>query len=152
MAGNRDDLQTDAAKLKDLIIFQGHQSAGLQSAALEFLPYREPEELIMQLEVSWMHPGFLKKDIAVNMIDMPVGVHDGDRKFGQLSDDHASQLGRIGNRLIRIVEHLPESGTVALARVSGDHVQLAFEADGVPASRLHDIAVKLANWGGDARA
>jgi hypothetical protein len=72
--------------------------------------------------------------------------------FGQLSDEHASQLGRIGNRLIRIIEHLPEAGKVGLARTSGDHVQLAFEAEGVPESRLHDIAVKLANWGGDARA
>ncbi|TQK69318.1 hypothetical protein [Nocardioides sp. SLBN-35] len=72
--------------------------------------------------------------------------------LGQLSDDHASQLGRIGNRLIRIIEHLPEAGKVGLARTSGDHVQLAFEAEGVPEARLHDIAVKLANWGGDARA
>ena len=72
--------------------------------------------------------------------------------LGQLSDEHASQLGRIGNRLIRIIEHLPEAGKVTLARTSGDHVQLAFEADGVAESRLHEIAVKLANWGGDARA
>ncbi len=87
MAGNRDDLQIDAAKVKDRILFQGHQSAGLQSAALEFLRFREPEVLVMQLEVSGMHPGFLKEDIAENMINMPVGVHDCDRKFGQFSDD-----------------------------------------------------------------
>ncbi|MFJ9312652.1 hypothetical protein ACIRN4_00555 [Pimelobacter simplex] len=78
--------------------------------------------------------------------------HRDPEAFGQLSDEHASQLGRIGNRLIRIVENLPGAGKVTLGRTTGEHVQLAFEADGVGTDRLHEIAVKLANWGGDARA
>jgi hypothetical protein len=72
--------------------------------------------------------------------------------FGQLSDEHASQLGRIGNRLIRIIEHLPEAGKVSLGRTTDEHVQLTFEVTGVGAECLHEVAVKLANWGGDARA
>ncbi len=72
--------------------------------------------------------------------------------LGQLSDEHASQLGRIGNRLIRIIENLPDAGRVALARTTGANVQLAFEVDGVEVGRLHEVAVKLANWGGEARA
>lgn len=78
--------------------------------------------------------------------------HREDEGLGQLSDEHASQLGRIGNRLIRIIEHLPEAGRVTLGRVPGGHVQLTFEFGGVSESQLHDVAVKLANWGGDARA
>ncbi len=72
--------------------------------------------------------------------------------LGQLSDEHASQLGRIGNRLIRIIENLPEAGTVSLTRTTSKNVQLAFEVEGVNPAGLHDVAVKLANWGGDARA
>jgi len=78
--------------------------------------------------------------------------HRDPEALGQLSDEHASQLGRIGNRLIRIIENLPGAGKVTLGRTTGEHVQLAFEADGVGADALHEIAVKLANWGGDARA
>lgn len=72
--------------------------------------------------------------------------------LGQLSDEHASQLGRIGNRLIRIIEHLPTAGRVSLGRISDTHVQLTFEVTGVHEDHLHDVAVKLANWGGAARA
>lgn len=79
--------------------------------------------------------------------------HREDEGLGQLSDDHASQLGRIGNRLVRIVEHLPGAGQVSLGRIAdGGHVQLTFEFDGVTVEQLHDVAVKLANWGGTARA
>lgn len=79
--------------------------------------------------------------------------HREEEGLGQLSDEHASQLGRIGNRLIRIIEHLPGAGRVALGRVAtGTHVQLTFEFDGVTEAQLHDVAVKLANWGGNARA
>lgn len=78
--------------------------------------------------------------------------HREDEGLGQLSDDHASQMGRIGNRLIRIIEHLPGAGTVELGRVAGSgHVQLTFEAAGLTDDQLHDVAVKLANWGGEAR-
>lgn len=79
-------------------------------------------------------------------------LHREPEGLGQLDDEHASQLGRIGNRLVRIIEHLPESGTVELGRIVGERVCLTFEVSGVPEARLHDIAVKLANWGGDARA
>ena len=72
--------------------------------------------------------------------------------LGQLDDDHASQLGRITNRLVRIIEHQPGAGSVSVTRVPGPFVNLAFEVEGVPADRLHDVAVKLANWGGQARA
>lgn len=75
-----------------------------------------------------------------------------DEELGQLDDEHASQLGRIANRLVRIVEHLPGAGPVAIGRVSGPHVNLTFEVAGVDADELHTVAVKLANWGGDARA
>ncbi len=78
--------------------------------------------------------------------------HRDPEALGQLSDEHASQLGRIGNRLIRIIEHLPGAGRVTLGRISGAHVQLTFEVTDVTEDHLHDIAVKLANWGGDARA
>ncbi|WP_157537129.1 hypothetical protein [Nocardioides sp. Root190] len=78
--------------------------------------------------------------------------HRENEGLGQLSDEHASQMGRIGNRLIRIVEHLPGAGAVDLGRVAGSgHVQLTFEAAGVTAEQLHEVAVKLANWGGEAR-
>lgn len=77
--------------------------------------------------------------------------HREPESLGQLSDDHASQLGRIGNRLIRIIENLPETGRVNLARTSSDHVQLAFEVEGLAEGALSDVATKLANWGGEAR-
>jgi hypothetical protein len=78
--------------------------------------------------------------------------HREDEGLGQLSDEHASQMGRIGNRLIRIIEHLPGAGTVELGRVAGSgHVQLTFEAAGITEAQLHDVAAKLANWGGEAR-
>lgn len=79
-------------------------------------------------------------------------LHREPEGLGQLDDEHASQLGRIGNRLVRIIEHLPDSGTVTLGRIAGERVCLTFEVTGVAEERLHDIAVKLANWGGDARA
>ncbi|KRC53981.1 MULTISPECIES: hypothetical protein [unclassified Nocardioides] len=79
--------------------------------------------------------------------------HREEEGLGQLSDEHASQLGRIGNRLVRIIEHLPGAGRVDLGRVTtGSHVQLTFEFDGVTEAQLHEVAVKLANWGGIARA
>lgn len=72
--------------------------------------------------------------------------------LGQLDDEHASQLGRISNRLVRILEHIDGADTVQISRVPGPHVNATFEVTGVPEERLHDIAVKLSNWGGEARA
>lgn len=96
---------------------------------------------------------------------------------GELDDDLASQLGRITNRLVRIIEHLPNIGRVHVHRWGdgGAHVHLWFFArterlagvrgsaaiewdDIIPAgpedvwrADLHTVATKLANWGGDAR-
>ncbi len=76
----------------------------------------------------------------------------GTEALGQLDDEHASQLGRISNRLVRILEHLPGAGTVAIGRVPGPHVNATFVVDGVATDQLPEIATKLANWGGEARA
>lgn len=98
--------------------------------------------------------------------------------YPDLSDELASQLGRISVRLVRIISNLPNIGRVHVNRW-GDgsahmHVwfvartarlatilgSLAIEADDalppgpedVWREDLHTIATKLANWGGDARA
>lgn len=78
--------------------------------------------------------------------------HREPESMGQLDDEHASQMGRIGNRLIRIIENLPGAGRVELGRIPGERVQLTFEVADVAEEKLHEIAVKLSNWGGDARA
>lgn len=98
--------------------------------------------------------------------------------MGSLDDELASQLGRITNRLVRIIENLPHIGRVHVSRWGdgGAHFHQWFFARterlthvlGSPACEwdeiippgpeevwredLHTIAVKLANWGGDARA
>lgn len=98
--------------------------------------------------------------------------------FGELDDELASQLGRISNRLVRIIEHLPHVGRVHVnrwgdggahfhqwffartARMTGVLGSTACEWDDIipPGSEevwradLHAVAAKLANWGGDARA
>lgn len=98
--------------------------------------------------------------------------------MGTLDDEHASQLGRITNRLVRIMENLPEIGRVHVDRWGdgGSHFHQWFFARtarlthvlGSPACEwddilppgpedvwradLHTVATKLANWGGDARA
>ncbi|MCD4533404.1 hypothetical protein LRP67_04820 [Nocardioides sp. cx-169] len=97
---------------------------------------------------------------------------------GGMDDDRASELGRITNRLVRIIENLPEIGRVHVNRWGdgGSHFHLWFFArtarltgvsgstalewdDIIPAgpedvwrADLHTVATKLANWGGDARA
>ena len=79
-------------------------------------------------------------------------------RVGQLDDDLASQFGRISNRLVRIVENLPEAGYVDVNRFGAHrghfHVWYFAPAAGSPGAKvdLHTVAVKLANWGGDARA
>lgn len=98
--------------------------------------------------------------------------------MGELDDDQASQLGRITNRLVRIVENLPHIGRVHVDRWGdgGAHFHLWFFArtarlpqilgsyavewddilppgpEDVWRADLHQVATKLANWGGDARA
>jgi len=98
--------------------------------------------------------------------------------MGTLDDDLASELGRITNRLVRIIEGLPDIGRVHVARWGdgGSHLHVwfiarthrltnvmgstAIEWDDIipPGSEtvwradLHAVATKLANWGGDARA
>lgn len=98
--------------------------------------------------------------------------------FGDFDDDLASEYGRIANRLVRIVEHLPHIGRVHVQRIGdgGSHVHIWFMARthrlanvlGSPAlewdeilppgpetvwrADLHTVATKLANWGGTARA
>ena len=98
--------------------------------------------------------------------------------LGTLDDEQASQLGRITNRVVRIVENLPEIGRVHVNRWGdgGSHLHQMFFARtarltnvlGSPAMEWDDIlppvaeevwradlamvAQKLANWGGDARA
>jgi diadenosine tetraphosphate (Ap4A) HIT family hydrolase len=98
--------------------------------------------------------------------------------LGDLDDEHASQLGRITNRLVRIVQGLPNVGRVHVNRW-GDgsahlHVWFFARTAGLPGIRgsyavewdeilppgpedvwradLHAVATKLANWGGHARA
>lgn len=79
-------------------------------------------------------------------------------KVGQLDDELASQFGRISNRLVRIIENLPEAEYVDVCRFGAlrGHFNVwyfAHPADGAAApADLHTVAVKLANWGGDARA
>jgi diadenosine tetraphosphate (Ap4A) HIT family hydrolase len=98
--------------------------------------------------------------------------------MGELDDDQASQMGRITNRLVRIIENLPHIGRVHVDRWGdgSSHFHLWFFArtarlprilgsyavewdDILPAGPesvwrgdLHTVATKLANWGGDARA
>lgn len=95
-----------------------------------------------------------------------------------LSDELASQLGRITTRLTRIIGALPHIGRVHVNRWGdgGSHFHLWFFArterlpqilgsyavewdDILPPgphdmwrADLHSVATKLANWGGDARA
>lgn len=98
--------------------------------------------------------------------------------MGNLDDDQASQLGRITNRLVRIIENLPHIGRVHVNRWGdgGSHFHQSFAArtsrltyvmgsptiewaDIIPPgpvevwrADLHTVATKLANWGGAARA
>lgn len=98
--------------------------------------------------------------------------------MGTLDDDLASQMGRITNRLVRIIEKLPHIGRVHVDRWGdgGSHFHLWFFArtarltnvlgstavewdeilppgpEDVWRADLHTVAEKLSNWGGDARA
>ncbi|GEP39878.1 hypothetical protein NPS01_35410 [Nocardioides psychrotolerans] len=98
--------------------------------------------------------------------------------LGDLDDELASQLGRISNRLVRIMENLPEIARVHVDRWGdgGAHLHVWFFArtarltnvlgstalewddilpagpEGIWRADLHTVATKLANWGGDARS
>jgi len=98
--------------------------------------------------------------------------------IGSFGDDEAGELGRIANRLVRIIEGMPGIGRVHVNRW-GDgcahaHVWFFARPEGFPDIRgsyavewdavlppvpdavrrtdLHTVATKLANWGGTARA
>jgi diadenosine tetraphosphate (Ap4A) HIT family hydrolase len=97
--------------------------------------------------------------------------------FGQMDDDLASEYGRIANRLVRIVEALPNIGRCHTLRYGdgGSHMHIWFVArtarlshvlgsptidwdeiippgpEDVWRADLATVAAKLANWGGDAR-
>lgn len=78
-------------------------------------------------------------------------------RVGQLDDELASQFGRISNRLVRIIENLPESAHVDVSRYGAHrgHFHVWFfapfaEGTSTPVD-LHTIATKLANWGGEVR-
>lgn len=77
-------------------------------------------------------------------------------RVGQLDDDLASQFGRISNRLVRIIESAPQAEYVDVSRYGADRNQFQVwffaPATGSGPADLHQIATKLANWGGDARA
>ena len=79
-------------------------------------------------------------------------------RVGQLDDDLAAQFGRISNRLVRIIENLPEAAYVDVSRYGAHrgHFHVWFFApfaDGTSEpAKLATIASKLANWGGAAKA
>lgn len=96
---------------------------------------------------------------------------------GDFDDEHAAELGRIANRLVRIIEAMPGIGRAHVNRwgdgSSHSHVWFFARPEGfaqikgsyavewddilppVPEETrradLHTIATKLANWGGHAR-
>lgn len=79
-------------------------------------------------------------------------------KFGQLDDELASQFGRISHRLVRILEGCPQVAYVDVSRYGADrgHFHVWYfaptgDSSAGPAD-LHNVATKLANWGGEARA
>ncbi|KAA1427566.1 hypothetical protein [Nocardioides antri] len=134
----------------------------------------DPEKIVWEDE-HWVltHPG------APTGLPLVLMLHTREHEdFGQLDDELASQFGRISNRLVRIIEHLPNIGRVHVSRWGdgGSHFHVWYFARtkglmpvlGSPAAEwndiippgsadvwradLHTVATKLANWGGDARA
>jgi diadenosine tetraphosphate (Ap4A) HIT family hydrolase len=79
-------------------------------------------------------------------------------RVGQLDDDLATQFGRISNRVVRIIENLPEAAYVDVSRYGAHrgHFHVWFFAPYAEGRTepvdLHAVATKLANWGGEARA
>lgn len=98
--------------------------------------------------------------------------------IGSFGDNEAGELGRIANRLVRIMEGMPGIGRVHVNRwgdgCSHAHIWFFARPEGLPDIRwsfapewdkilppvpdavrradLHTVATKLANWGGTARA
>jgi hypothetical protein len=98
--------------------------------------------------------------------------------IGSFGDEEAAGLGRIANRLVRIMEGMPGIGRVHVNRwgdgCSHAHIWFFARPEGLPDIRgsfavewdailppvpdsirradLHTVATKLANWGGTARA
>lgn len=134
----------------------------------------DPERVVWEDE-HWVltHPG------APSGLPLVLVLHTREHlDYGTLDDDLASQLGRICNRLVRVVEHLPHIGRVHVNRWGdgGAHLHVWFFArtarlagvlgstaiewdDLIPPgpedvwrADLHTVATKLANWGGRARA
>lgn len=78
----------------------------------------------------------------------------GEENLGQLDDEMAAQLGRIANRLVRILEGLPMVDRAEVNRSAGSRFGVRFTAvpeSGLTAEDLHAVATRLANWGGEAR-
>lgn len=132
-------------------------------------------EKIVWEDERWVltHPG------APSGLPLVLVLHTREHQdLGCLDDETASQHGRITNRLVRIIERLPEIGRVHVNRWGdgGSHLHTWFFARtarltnvlGSPASEWDDlippgpegvwredlahVARRLANWGGTARA
>jgi len=134
----------------------------------------EPDRIVWEDEF-WVltHPG-KPSGLPIVLMLLPREHEDS----GVLDDERASEMGRIINRLVRVIENLPNIGRVHVGRFGdgGSHLHIWFFARtknltgvlGSPAALwdeiippapedvwradLHTIAVKLANWGGEARA
>jgi diadenosine tetraphosphate (Ap4A) HIT family hydrolase len=78
-------------------------------------------------------------------------------RVGLLDDELASQFGRISNRVVRIIENMPEAAYVDVSRYGAHrgHFHVWFFAPHAPGTNatvdLHTVGTKLANWGGEAR-
>jgi len=79
-------------------------------------------------------------------------------RVGQLDDDLAAQFGQISNRLVRIIENLPEAAYVDVSRYGAHrgHFHVWFFAPHAEGSKdtveLQTVATKLSNWGGTPHA
>lgn len=112
-----------------------------------------PERIVWEDESWILSRAADADDLAVALL-LQTREHS---RVGQLDDELASQFGRIANRLVRIIENLPEAQYVDVSRYGEyrGHFHVWFHApfaDGTDRPvDLHTVAVKLANWGGDAR-
>lgn len=134
----------------------------------------DPDRVVWEDE-RWVltHPG-KPSGLPIVLMLQPRDPEDA----GEIDDDMASEMGRIINRLVRIIENLPHIGRVHVMRIGdgGSRLHVWFFArtqgltnvlgsnamewdDIIPPgpedvwrADLHTIADKLANWGGDARA
>ena len=93
-------------------------------------------------------------DLAASLL-LQTREHD---KVGQMGDDVASEFGRISNRLVRIIENMPEASYVDVARYGAHrgHFHVWYFAPFADGNRdkvdLFKVATKLANWGGHVQA